>query len=58
MTSTGHGNHQYVARLATEAFNVAADASVYPRTLKLKGASLFQPLKLYYGLGFVSGFTG
>jgi LmbE family N-acetylglucosaminyl deacetylase len=47
--NSGHGNHQFIARLATEAFNdmAASDPTAY------------QPLKLYYGLGFGSfGLSG
>ncbi len=47
--NSGHGNHQLVARLATEAFN----------NLGTLSTETWQPLKLYYGLGFGSfGLSG
>lgn len=44
----GHGHHQFVARLATEAFLGAADPALFPDQLQEEGLKPWQPRKLLY----------
>ncbi len=48
----GHGHHQYAAKLATEAFWLAGDPNAYPEQLEEEFIDPWQPLKLYYGMGY------
>ena len=43
-----HGMHQAAARLATEAFTVAADPNKFPKQIEEEFLRTWQPLKLYY----------
>ncbi|HEY4002259.1 MAG TPA: PIG-L family deacetylase [Candidatus Xenobia bacterium] len=52
---TGHGHHQYIARLATEAFHEAAQSDVFPRQITDEGLTPWQPRKLYYALEYGDG---
>jgi LmbE family N-acetylglucosaminyl deacetylase len=47
-TVEGHGHHQAVAITAIAAFDAAADATMFPEQLKLKGLALWQPRKLFF----------
>ncbi|MCC6805253.1 MAG: PIG-L family deacetylase, partial [Anaerolineae bacterium] len=49
---SGHGHHQYVARLATEAFFLAGDPTAFPEQLSDEFLDPWQPLKLYYALNY------
>lgn len=53
---SGHGHHQYVSRLATEAFWLAGDPTAFPEQIEQEFIEPWQPKKLYYGLGY--GGTG
>lgn len=44
----GHGHHQYIARLATEAFLKASDPGVFPEQLQDEGLEPWQPRKLLF----------
>ncbi len=44
----GHGHHRFAARLATEAFFLAADPAFCPEQLEDEGLRPWQPRKLYY----------
>ena len=48
----GHGHHQYAARLASEAYFLAADESAFPEQLSEEFLETWQPKKLYYGLAY------
>lgn len=48
----GHGHHQYAAKLATEAFWLAGDPTAFPEQLEEEFIDVWQPLKLYYGMGY------
>lgn len=48
----GHGHHQFVARLATEAFWKASDPDAYPDQLRREFLRPWQPRKLYYALEY------
>jgi LmbE family N-acetylglucosaminyl deacetylase len=43
----GHGHHQAVAITAIEAFDAAADSSVFPDQLREPGIAIWQPKKLF-----------
>jgi len=47
-TAGQHGNHQAAGWLATEAFDAAADATVFPEQISLEGLHVWQPRKLYF----------
>jgi len=49
---SGHGHHQYIARLATEAYFLAGDPTAFPEQLSDEFLDVWQPLKLYYGLNY------
>ena len=53
---SGHGAHQYIAKLATEAFFLAGDPTAFPEQISDEFIDPWQPLKLYYALGY--GGTG
>jgi LmbE family N-acetylglucosaminyl deacetylase len=44
-----HGNHQVAGRLATEAFEAAADPAAFSEQLRDEGLSTWRVRKLYYG---------
>lgn len=44
----GHGHHRFIARLATEAFFLAADPTYGTDQLEQEGLRPWQPRKLYY----------
>jgi LmbE family N-acetylglucosaminyl deacetylase len=44
-----HGNHQVAGRLATEAFEAAADPTVFPEQIRDEGLTPWRVRKLYYG---------
>jgi LmbE family N-acetylglucosaminyl deacetylase len=48
----GHGHHQYAAKLATEAFWLAGDPTAFPEQIEEEFIDPWQPLKLYYGMGY------
>lgn len=50
----GHGHHQYIAKLATEAFFLAGDPNAYPEQLEDEFLEPWQPKKLYYALAYGS----
>lgn len=43
-----HGDHQAAGVIASEAFDMAGDPSVFPAQLALEGARTWQPKKLYF----------
>ncbi|HXG00865.1 MAG TPA: PIG-L family deacetylase [Bacteroidota bacterium] len=47
-TIGGHGHHQAVAITAIAAFDAAADSTIFPEQLKLPGAAVWQPRKLFF----------
>ncbi|MEP7291003.1 MAG: sugar-binding protein [Chloroflexota bacterium] len=49
---SGHGQHQYTAKLATEAFFLAGDPTAFPEQLSDEFLDPWQPLKLYYALNY------
>jgi LmbE family N-acetylglucosaminyl deacetylase len=49
---SGHGQHQYIAKLATEAFFLAGDPTAFPEQLEEEFLEVWQPKKLYYALGY------
>ncbi len=48
----GHGHHQYIAKLATEAFFLAGDPNAFPEQLSEEFIEPWQPKKLYYALAY------
>lgn len=48
----GHGHHQYIAKLATEAFFLAGDPTAFPEQLTEEFIDPWQPKKLYYALAY------
>jgi LmbE family N-acetylglucosaminyl deacetylase len=50
----GHGHHQYIAKLATEAFFLAGDATAFPEQIEEEFIEPWQPKKLYYALAYGS----
>lgn len=48
----GHGHHQYIAKLATEAFFLAGDPNAFPEQLEEEFLDPWQPKKLYYALAY------
>lgn len=48
----GHGHHQLISRLATEAFWQAADPKIFPAQLAQESLQPWQPRKLYYALEY------
>jgi LmbE family N-acetylglucosaminyl deacetylase len=52
-TGGQHGNHQVAGRLATEAYEAAADPKRFPEQLKGEGLPVWRARKLYY-----SSFSG
>ncbi len=48
-TAGQHGNHQAAGLLAIEAFDLAADAKIFPEQLADEGLQPWQPRKLYFG---------
>jgi LmbE family N-acetylglucosaminyl deacetylase len=48
----GHGHHQLIARLATDAFWSSSDPSVFPTQLRSEFLRPWQPKKLYYALEY------
>jgi LmbE family N-acetylglucosaminyl deacetylase len=46
-TATGHGHHQAVAIALLEAFDAAADSSMFPEQLRQGGLAIWQPKKLF-----------
>lgn len=49
---SGHGHHQYVAKLATEAFFLAGDPNAFPEQISEEFIDPWQPKKLYYALAY------
>ncbi len=49
---SGHGQHQYVAKLATEAFFLAGDPTAFPEQISEEFLEPWQPKKLYYALAY------
>ncbi|MCC6616431.1 MAG: PIG-L family deacetylase [Anaerolineae bacterium] len=49
---SGHGQHQYIAKLATEAFFLAGDPDAFPEQLTDEFIDPWQPKKLYYALAY------
>lgn len=49
---SGHGQHQYIAKLATEAFFLAGDPNIYPEQISEEFLEPWQPKKLYYALAY------
>ena len=49
---SGHGHHQYIAKLATEAFFLAGDPSAFPEQISDEFLEPWQPKKLYYALAY------
>src|SRR5690606_23661621 len=49
---SGHGHHQYVAKLATEAFFLAGDPNAFPEQIEEEFIEPWQPKKLYYALAY------
>lgn len=49
---SGHGHHQYIAKLATEAFFLAGDPNAFPEQLVDEFIDPWQPKKLYYALAY------
>ncbi|MCZ7547326.1 MAG: PIG-L family deacetylase [Anaerolineae bacterium] len=49
---SGHGHHQYIAKLATEAFFLAGDPNAFPEQLEEEFIDPWQPKKLYYALAY------
>ncbi len=49
---SGHGHHQYIAKLATEAFFLAGDPNAFPEQLVDEFIDPWQPKKLYYSLAY------
>lgn len=49
---SGHGHHQYIAKLATEAFFLAGDPQAFPEQLEEEFIEPWQPKKLYYALAY------
>jgi LmbE family N-acetylglucosaminyl deacetylase len=49
---SGHGHHQYVAKLATEAFWLAGDETAFPEQISEEFLETWQPKKLYYALSY------
>jgi LmbE family N-acetylglucosaminyl deacetylase len=49
---SGHGHHQYVAKLATEAFWLAGDETAFPEQVSEEFLDIWQPKKLYYALSY------
>ncbi len=47
-TVEGHGHHQVVAISSVAAFDAAADSTMFPEQLKLKGVAPWQPRKLFF----------
>ena len=45
---SGHGHHQYAARLATEAFRAAADPARFPEQIEEEGLATWQARQLFY----------
>lgn len=52
---SGHGHHQFIARLTTEAFFAAGDPEIFPAQLEEEGLTVWQPAKLYFA---AEGTTG
>ncbi len=50
----GHGHHQYIAKLATEAFFLAGDPNAFPEQIEQEFIEPWQPKKLYYALAYGS----
>jgi LmbE family N-acetylglucosaminyl deacetylase len=50
-TGGQHGNHQVAGRLATEAYEAAADPSRFPELLHDEGLPVWRVRKLYYASG-------
>jgi LmbE family N-acetylglucosaminyl deacetylase len=50
----GHGHHQYIAKLATEAFFLAGDPNAFPEQIEEEFIEPWQPKKLYYALAYGS----
>lgn len=50
----GHGHHQYIAKLATEAFFLAGDPTAFPEQIEEEFIEPWQPKKLYYALAYGS----
>ncbi|HEX3051468.1 MAG TPA: sugar-binding protein [Aggregatilineaceae bacterium] len=48
----GHGHHQYIAKLATEAFFLAGDPTAFPEQIEEEFIEPWQPKKLYYALAY------
>lgn len=48
----GHGHHQYIAKLATEAFFLAGDPTAFPEQLEEEFLDPWRPKKLYYALAY------
>ncbi len=46
-TPGNHGNHQYAARLATEAFYAAADPEAFPEQLTLEGLGTWRSASIF-----------
>jgi LmbE family N-acetylglucosaminyl deacetylase len=49
---SGHGHHQYIAKLATEAFFLAGDPNAFPEQIEEEFIEPWQPKKLYYALAY------
>lgn len=49
---SGHGHHQYIAKLATEAFFLAGDETAFPEQFSEEFIEPWQPKKLYYALAY------
>ncbi|MEW6281699.1 MAG: PIG-L family deacetylase, partial [Candidatus Eremiobacterota bacterium] len=49
---SGHGHHQYAARLATEAYFLAGEPEVFPEQLEAEHLLPHRPRKLYYALAY------
>jgi len=54
----GHGHHQYIAKLATEAFFLAGDPTAFPEQIQDEFIEPWQPKKLYYALAYGSAGLG
>lgn len=50
----GHGHHQYIAKLATEAFFLAGDPNAFPEQIEQEFIEPWQPKKLYFALAYGS----
>lgn len=50
----GHGHHQYIAKLATEAFFLAGDPDAFLEQIEEEFIEPWQPKKLYYALAYGS----